>query len=474
MRLAVALFLVGCASAQTAPPPAPPEKPASARPAPAPAPAPAAVAETKPAVAPHLDRPCAAGSAELADGLARLAALDARIGALQPDDNHRPANEELIALLEHPCLALVDIDPDDLVAEAAPALVELWSHGGKDWLESQLSLATRREITFPPALRRVAAAETRPGHPGFALLCSLADPGCGQRTAGWWSRAEAYFESHAKEVRRGRDHPTATEEICAAEARELPVAERYAHWERCASAISRTRYAMPLGRFKEPTSGWLIVRGRRGHYSFCDEVRMYSLATGAAYVSQSCNQLFIADADKVRSGTAADRKPKITRGTMSVDNLRETAWMLLQLDEVVDKFPDAWRDHSIPEGIEPAKGSERLGEYDFGLVTMSSDQTTLAWAVIDGRTRVSGTLRWPTDYRGGPVDHALELLRTAEAGFVESCPREKPPTLASLGKSRPAVSPVDADASELKLLEGDLVTELHKYARTRCARKRRR
>lgn len=46
------------------------------------------------------------------------------------------------------------------------------------------------------------------------------------------------------------------------------------------------RYARTI-ELRAPSHGWFILRGRRGHYRFSDEVRAYDLATGAAYVARS-------------------------------------------------------------------------------------------------------------------------------------------------------------------------------------------
>ena len=159
---------------------------------------------------------------------------------------------------------------------------------------------------------------------------------------------------------------------------------------------------------------------------------------------------------------------------MSVDNLRELGWMLLHLGEVAPRHTAGWTTLRVPEGIEPVKtGGPR--EYGGRVVIMSSDQTTLAWALTDSkRVLVSGTLRWPTDYSGGAVDHALDLLRVAEGGFVAGCPREKPPRLSSLGRAKPAVSPLDGDPTELALLQNHLVDAITRGARKRCRAQRRR
>ena len=224
---------------------------------------------------------------------------------------------------------------------------------------------------------------------------------------------------------------------------------------------------MPLGRMRAPAAGWLVVRGRRGHYSFCDEVRMYGLATGAAWTSRNCGLL------RIMEDIPAGRERKVLRGTLPLENLRELAWMLLQLDEVRADYPATTEGVRVPAQVElagPAVAAPVAGRATLTEVMVSSDQTTLAWAIIgsSGEEVASGTLSWPTDYAGGGADHAVELLRVAEGGFAEGCPREQPPEQLSLGRARSAVSPADASAGELARTQAELVQQLFAAARVPC------
>lgn len=421
------------------------------------------------------DLPCAQDSPDLADATAWLDALDRQIRSLKPKpgDSHTAANEALIALSRHRCMLLSRVGADELRAEAAPALIDFWDNDGKFWIESQLNMARGRRLQYPPPMRKVMAIETRPGHPATSLLCSLSDPTCGKETTGWWQRAEASFRLKAAPIPRinRTQGPFAqvplTEKDCRDEAIALPAAERYATWQRCAGELRSYGFAMPLGRVRAPTSGWLVVRGRRGHYSYCDEVRMYSLATGATYISQSCSLLMLLIAG---DGTPA-RNRQVVRGSVPVDNIREVAWMLLQVEESIEDFTG--RNYfTVPAGIEPMDGPDNpfLSGRPRTSRWASSDQTTLAWALTDatGEHLVSGKATWPGNRDGGPNDYAIELLQIAEAGFMPGCPAEKPPEDIGLGESRPAVSPLDANPVELSRVERDLMTDLHQAARADC------
>jgi hypothetical protein len=431
------------------------------------------------------DLPCAQDSPELVDATHRLHALDRQIRNLKPGDNHTAANEALIALSGHRCMLLSRIAPDQLRAEAAPALINFWDNGGKYWIESHLELATKRSISRPPAMRKVVATETRPGHPVVSMLCPLGDQACGEETNGWWRRAETFFRLKAAPIPRARRidpanpdmtppwqaAPSLTEEDCRKDVITAPDAERFSFWDRCVDGIRKAGFLMPLGRLKAPTSGWLVVRGRRGHYGYCDEVRMYSLATGDAYISSSCSHLM----QLIAGNGVPDRKRQVARGSVLVDNIREVAWMLLQQRETIDDFVNG-DNFTIPAGIDPVKGSENpfLSVRPTRLQMVSSDQTTLAWALTDaaGKNLDSGKVTFPSDYLGGPNDHALELLQIAEAGFSAGCPREKPPESLGLGDARPVVSALDANSAELSRAERDLMTDLYKTADEECALQR--
>jgi hypothetical protein len=315
-------------------------------------------------------------------------------------------------------------------------------------------------------MRTVVAPETRPGHAATALLCPLKDAACGRETQGWWLRAESFFKLNRRQAPPANGDPAAS--VCLDEALAAAQSDGFRAWQRCAPSIISRRAAMPLGRMRAPAEGWLVVRGRRGHYTFCDEVRMYGLATGAAWVSQDCGHL------RISEDIPAGRDRKVLRGALPLDNLRELAWMLLQLDEIRADYPVSAESVSVPAQVElagPAAAATVAGRRESVEIMVSSDQTTLAWAIIApaGGEVASGTLRWPTDYAGGGVDHALELLRVAEGGFTEGCPREQPPEVLNLGRARSAVSPVDASAGELARTQTGLVQQLIASARAPCS-----
>jgi hypothetical protein len=420
------------------------------------------------------DLPCAAQSPELADAKRRLDALDKQIRGLKPGDGHAAANEALIALSTHRCMAHSRVDSSQLRAEAAPALMDFWDSGGRRWIESHLNLASQRTVEFPPLMRKVISTETRPDHPAVELLCSLKDESCGRETGGWWQRAEAYFRLKAAPLARINQDPMGigpgarlTENDCKNEAEAVAFAERFAFWERCVTRMRSHGFAMPLGRMKPPASGWLVVRGRRGHYTYCDELRLYSLSNGDSYISQSCSLLI----QLIAGNGTPDRNRQVARGSISVDNIRELAWNLLQLQESVEGYTGV-NPFSVPSSVQPMRGSDNpfLSGPPRTLMTVSSSQTTLAWALVGtaGEHLASGTLRWPGDYLGGPNDHAVGLLQIAEGGFVNGCPTMMPPENLDFGNANPVVSALDASPTELSRARRDLSTDLYTTARSEC------
>jgi hypothetical protein len=59
----------------------------------------------------------------------------------------------------------------------------------------------------------------------------------------------------------------------------------------------------------------IVIRGRRGHYDFCDELGAYDMETGAAYVAKSCSGLHLrTDGSVDFEGTNAARKAAVVAG----------------------------------------------------------------------------------------------------------------------------------------------------------------
>ena len=333
-----------------------------------------------------------------------------------------------------------------------------WDRGGDDWLR----VALDRKATYaslppdwPPVLERE-------GHPLERLICKAEDAACGKETAGWVLRAAEAVDEPTRENDETEVKPAVVLAKCSAAANAKDPAKRYFSWRDCVE-LARPKTAMlPLARFEVPRDGWLVVRGRRGHYHFCDEVRMYDLATGAAYVTQSCSGLFLQTGGTVDHDATDDaRKARRLVGKVPVDAIREAAWMAMLADEVKEGVQVYGWAAQMPAGMEAVMRDDGLLHHSgLGLSGwFSSAQTQLAWSWqgSDG-LRASGSLTWPNSYLRGQM-HAVRLLRIAEAALVEGCPpAPAPKQLVVGGKGR--VSSLDASPQSLDLAEARLIEAL--------------
>ncbi len=464
----------------------PPVAPAPPEPEPAPA-----VALAVPDDPPEPDDPtevvraCKVGTADAKKAQQAIDAIDAKVTALAADGDPKPIEAEIRRALRMPCLRLGLRDAPKLGADSGYALQQWWKDGGgKWWLGHYLELTIpRTPNSFPssvvaPTLRRTLTLETRKKYPLRELLCGIQDAACATETRGWATRADAFFQRFAASQRahwldgdqKGEAPPSI--DTCVERAPKAPAAARYGKWRRCLAEARPKVSRLPIGAVKAPTHGWLLVRGRRGHYTFCDEVRAYDLATGAAYIAKSCSGLALVAGGSVDAAKTDDaRKEETQVGTVPRDALREAAWMMLLASEVQEDVVEGWG-FALPAGVEPQRSMSELGSYHTGF-TMSSGQTRLAWSYMpDGPSQASSELTWPEDYNHAGREHAVSLLRIAEAGFVAGCPSASPPTALDWGSAKSAVSPLDAKASSLRKVDQELVVALGKARTQACAGKR--
>ncbi len=471
------------APSATAPATAPP---VAATPAePEPDPVPAVVEEPlEPEDPTETVRACKVGTADAKKARQAIDAIDAKVTALAADGDPKPVEAEIRRALRLPCLRLGLRDAPTLAADSGYALEQWWKQGGgKWWLGHYLELTVpRTPNSFPssvvaPTMRRTLTLETRKKHPLRELLCSIQDSACATETRGWATRADELFKRFAAAKRAhwldGDQKSEAPPSIdtCIARAPKAPAAARFGKWSRCLAEARPKVPRLPIGAVKAPTKGWLLLRGRRGHYAFCDEVRAYDLATGAAYIAKSCSGLaLVADGSVDGAKTDDARKEETLVGTVPRDALREAAWMILLASEVQEDVAEAWG-FALPAFVEPQRSMGELGGAHSSF-TMSSGQTRLAWSYMpDGPSVASSDLTWPEDYNHAGREHAVSLLRIAEAGFVAGCPSASPPAVLDWGSAKSAVSPLDAKASSLRKVDRDLVVALGKARSQACAGK---
>ncbi len=368
--------------------------------------------------------------------------------------------ERLEALRQTPCFALAALDDDPTPFATTGVARAWWEEGGHEWASEFLSYGSgyRDELVLAPSRRSTLALEAASqDDPLRSLLCPEADESCGRETAGWTIRAEQAFHDHAREQSAERDRQDEDDEDdedeprldCGAEAREEALGERYGAFRGCVAERRPLHSAMPVGRMRAPTRGWLVIRGRRGHYHFRDGLSAYDLATGAAYVASSDSALVLRDDGSV-DGDATDAARRVTgeAGRLSVDAVRELAWMLFLAGRVEERFADVTT-VALPRGI-PLRSHDDASSFG-GLSasgSFSSAQTELDWVWVEGgRVQLSGQLTWP-ESSVAANDHAVQLLRIAEATFAPGCVPARLTALPGLG-SAGGVSAHDADYDEL-------------------------
>jgi hypothetical protein len=383
---------------------------------------------------------------------ATLGDVDDGIRALRDGDDPAPLLKRLGEAWSHPCLSHVARFFSPPRVKTASALKE-WRATGvmSALLQSVGGLGDERQFWIlpqaRPALDSEKAAALAPSLcPGDAKACSVA--------GSYILRAE----------QASRPAPSASDEQDCAQAQEAwegPVERRptpFEAWALCEIDRAERRELFPEGNFKAPEQGWLLLRGRRGHYRFTDEVRAYDLSTGAAYVAQSGSALAL------RSGGTVDfeetdraRSMRTFTGRVSADQVRELAFILL-FRQVPMLRRVTLQSLTVPSGVPftltALKDGDGFGAVAGGSMWGSTAQTRLAWTLFDHQgVKGTGTLTWPNAWN--PMeDHADGLLRVLEAGLVEGC---APAPLPALPPAPPPnVSKRDADPGKLDETEREL------------------
>ena len=385
-------------------------------------------------------RPCLPNEKDFVTAQRELQEIGARIESLAQGRSPRAEFEALKTLLKGPCFELAPHwpQPGDAEPQTAIALQEFWRSGGERWFAQFLALHGEAPLYSwtAPTLRKSFGSDLDREHPLASLLCPLGAPECGLETRAWERRARAYLDEFSvrqvdghtteKRVDTGRYARVRCRDVAVKE----PRLERWSSWMHCLQQAEATQAALPLGHMKAPDSGWWLIKGRRGHYSFCDEIRAYHLQTGAAYVVSSCGQLVaLMGGPGDESGSDKVGTVKTRVGRLSLDVLREAAWMAFLAPEVQDAVVLSGTSTELPPEVTPARLSGQ--GRGFGSASQrrgSSAQTRLNWSWSKNQQPShSGGLLWPEDYDRAAYNHAVELLKTAEASFAGSCAPEPLP-----------------------------------------------
>ena len=416
-----------------------------------------------------------------AAALAEIEAIDAAIKALQPAALPFALLERLAKLASSKCF---EIGGDfHVAAKTGLSLQTYWKDGGSSNFEAPLGLGGKSErwVFSAPSARRAFTRETDPKSPLAHLLCPAGVETCGAETAGWARRAEAVFAAAGElehlrhDWRRGGGSGGGDDDGCEAVAKAAPARRRFELWRDCMLASAYSQTALPIGYFRAPKDGWLVIEGRRGHYDFCDETRAYDLAHGSATVIGSCSALALRKGGSVDvRKTDGNRQLVVQLGRVPVETLREAAWMILFMDEVDRGVQLHSLGLQVPGWIEVmrARDDDEGGVYGGSAVGRSTAQTTLRWRITRPSGLVkSGELTFPYDH--DPAEnHAVQLLQIAESAFAEGCPQLAPP-LALVDKPVSlTANQLDADARSLALASQALGTAWQQalHRQNACAR----
>ncbi len=390
---------------------------------------------------------------------------------------------ELREIWKSPCLAHVA----RFFAPPEPAnddeLRRLFNQGLRDALLGALDAnartghADRPKLVVPPALPSQLDAHARRSLEPW--LCPPADTACGGRAASYIARAEASFDNAEREQRYFRLSRTSGNDICSGaqdtrwyNGRIKPTP--FESWANCviAEAGWTHRYA-PL-RYRAPERGWLVLRGRRGHYSFADEVRAYDLETGAAYVARSESELVLADISVDHDAVDAQRKPEAFAARAVPDQVRELAFVLVTMAAVTPARSETHVER-LPKGVArtltPPEQWSAVPVPAGPVEWSTSAQTEIAFTLVeDGKVRAQGEFTWPDSWKAAE-DHAGDLVEVLEAGLERGCaPTPLPRGIASGTPGR--VSPIDADPNRQRDVFHELAQTLEKLPANVCAMKR--
>ena len=343
--------------------------------------------------------------------------------------------------------------------EDAPglALVTWWRAGGERWLRSFLELyRPSPNVVIPPDVRNVFDPDE--SSPLAILRCNEDDETCagGDR---WRNRLQKALDAQFVIERQhcGGGKPP---ESCTRVASTSDQEGRYSKWRECIDDRLRGGPALPLGRIRLPDQGWLVLRGRRGHYEFCDEVRAYSLRTGAAYVASSCSGLVLRkDGSVDGEGTDKNRRVNIVAGTLPLDELRSATLAIVMIPLVESDVHREALAVLVPRGIVPGWRAEMRGVAFTGCIWSSSGQTRLTWTyrLQDGRD-TAGSLTWP-DSAIEAEAVAANWLAALDERFEQACPPEKLAAEFLVWTRAPGVNRLDAPKGVSGVQE-DLVSAL--------------
>lgn len=430
--------------------------------------------------------------------LQRIQRIEGRFSAKAPaaSATAEAIRGEIRAVWAHPCLthlARIYRAPSSGTFEE---LSDLWHRGLNASLRASVgALYMRRGVSFlvvPPENASPLSADARRALATW--ICPEADLACGGHSASYVKRAEEAFddaEQRAHGWAGGLDHKGSTSPMPGAVTNyataghlcpEVPDLQYdqtgvpktpFESFALCTASEAPRTWRYPQGvRLRAPEKGWLVVRGRRGHYSFTDEVSALDLATGAAYIARSGSALVLSGISVDFAAVDAKRKLEVVTGTVAPDQVRELAFVLATAKAVRAKRTEIQLvpvSKQLPITLTPSRGAAApfdVADAEWG----SSAHTTLRWQLIDGSGAVAaeGNVMWPSSPRQVET-HADGLLRVVEAGLSPGCAPARLPASLGLARGRAgAVHPIDADPNAQVDVFVDLARKLEDASKKAC------
>lgn len=362
---------------------------------------------------------------------AALHELGTLIEAEGPDASPDVINQKLQRILSTDCFAYGSENPRRPQFQHSLQAKSWWEHGGRAWLQSLIRSSPW--VSVPPDV--VPVIDVKQLDQTGQLQCALGDETCGLETRGWALRAEETWNTGSAEAE-------ANAALCDMASERVQDVSPYASWRACIEARRNRRPTLPLGRIRAPMHGWVAVRGSsddRDPVRPCDELRIFSVETGAAYVLKSC---------QARGRASASRTAVV--GITSVDAVREALWGASLASQVQMLQPVA-ETHRLPTNIErvPIPAIQNVAYAD----GPRRSQRGLEWSwILDGR--VVGAGRLAPDDSGHPGDAYAEVLwRVAWASIRPECPPQPLPV---------DLSSVDQVALDELAAHGNSVCASHK------------
>jgi hypothetical protein len=270
-------------------------------------------------------------------------------------------------------------------------------------------------MLLPPDELTSLTLDTQPAHALAALLCQQADAACGAETNRWRLTAEQRFrELEARAEERAPPTRAQMRAACEAGVDSMPAEQRLGRWLECIDGARDTRAALPLGRFRAPTTGWIVRTFRRGARQFCDELRAYDLATGAAYIASSCGRSVLTeDGSHVeRDATDRTRQLSFAAGQVPVEALREAALITMVASSSEEAVADEVTREQLPANVPLEWGN--------GIQMRAGNRCGGApptWEWVDDRRSIAGGIS-----AGAASEYTDELWDAIDARLAPGCP----------------------------------------------------